>query len=401
MNTLQEIFDSENFKYLSTKLISQKIKEKGYSLTDEQIAELEKQIITVDDVFTIDLPGYEDTNIQIEIEEEDITRVLSEYDEELSGRIPKIVENISGDLLDDLKSKAPQMLSEHRESRTEFERTISQKWGKALELLEMSTVIATEAGEDFNKEFRPLASQENDFEFDVLTRLHARSCQVANEILTLLRAGYADGAIARWRTMHEISVVGFFIRKFGKNTAERYLLHDMVESYRVATQYQRYVTQLGYEPFTTTELSQIQSSYNQLIDRFGLSYSNSYGWAAQALGNQDPKFSDIERAASLEFRRPHYKFASHNVHANPKGVIIKLGLYPNNRKLLLAGPSDTGFVSPGHSAAISLLQITTSLLTLKPNIDRLCICHILSTLTEQIGDKFLSIQRHQEGASQP
>lgn len=394
MNALQEIFDSESFKRLKKELISRKIEERGYSLTSEQLAAIEEQIINAsDDVFAIKIPGYEDTDIQINIEEEDITSILDEYTKRLSDEIPKIVQETSEVILSNLRSRAPEMLSEHAEIRGRFEESVFQKWGKALELLEMFIVIATEAGDDFNKEFRPAASEDNDFVFDVLTRLHARSCQIANEILTLLKSGYADGAYARWRTMHEIAVVGIFIHKFGQDVAERYLLHDAVESYRVAQQYQRNYVRLGYEPLTDRELLQIESLYQRLIDRFERPYANSYGWAAHALGKHSPNFSDIEQVVDLEHWRSHYKFASHNVHANPKGVFLKLGLYPENQELLLTGPSGTGYTDPGHSTALSLLQITTFLLTLRPNLDRLSVCQILSTLAEEIGSTFLSIQK--------
>lgn len=401
MNILQETFDSESFKRLKIETISRRIREEGYSLTDEQLAAIEEHITAAsDDVLTIDLPGYENADVQISIEEEDITRVLDEYTEKLSDEMPKIIESTSELVLANLRSRAPEMLSEHAELRNTFEEHISQKWGKPLELLEMFIVIATEAGDEFNKEFRPSASQSNDLVFDVLTRLHARSCHIANEVLTLLKSGYADGAHARWRTMHEIVVVGLFIKEFGQGTAERYLLHSSIEFYRAGLQYQGYCTQLGYEPLTEQELSRRRSSYEQLVNRFGRSYANSYGWAAHALEKSDPKFSDIEQAVDLEHWRPHYKFASHNVHANPKGVFSKLGLYPENQELLLTGPSDTGFTDPAHSITISLLQITTFLLTLRPNIDRLSICHILSTLAEEVGNMFLSIQRNEEEASQ-
>ena len=41
------------------------------------------------------------------------------------------------------------------------------------------------------------------------------------------------------------------------------------------------------------------------------------------------------------------------------------------------------------------------LLTLRPNIDRLSVSHILSTLAEGIGNTLLSIQRSGEEAPQP
>jgi len=399
---LQEAFESVSYKRFIIKLISQKAEEAGHSLTQEQLAALEEQLADPSTgVFTIELPDDEDIDLHIDIEEEDITRILNEYAGKLSSAMPGIIQETSGIILADLKSRAPEMLAEHIEIRNGFEQSVYQEWRKALELLEMFIVIASEAGEDFNEEFRPSASQNTDFMFEVLTRLHARSCQIANEVLTLLKAGYADGADARWRTMHEIAVIGFFIGKFGQDAAERYLLHEAVESYHAAQQYQLHYIKLGYEPLADSELSRLHSSYEQLVDRFGRPYANNYGWAASVLGNRDPKFSDIEQAVDLEHWRPHYKLASHNVHANPKGVFFKLGLYPGERELLLAGPSDTGFADPGHSTAISLLQITTSLLTLKPNVDRLSICHILSTLAREIGDTFLSIQKGKEETSQP
>ena len=402
MNILQETFDSESFKRLNIEIISRKVREEGNPLTDEQLAAIEEQVSAAasDDVLTIELPSYENADVQISIEEEDITRVLDEYAEKLSDEMPELIRSTAEVVLANLRSRAPEMLSEHAEIRSTFEEGIYQKWGKALELLEMFNVIATEAGDEFNKEFRPSVSHSNDFIFDVLTRLHARSCHIANEVLTLLKSGYADGAHSRWRTMHEIVVVGLFVKQFGQDTAERYPLYSLIESHRAAVQYQSYCTQLGYEPLTEQELSELHSSFGQLVDRFGRSYAKNYGWAAHALKKSNPKFSDLEQAVDLEHWRPHYKFASYNVHANPKGVLAKLGLYPESQELLLAGPSDTGFADPAHSTAISLLQITTFLLTLKPNIDRLSICHILSTLAEEIGNMFLSIQRSGEEAPQ-
>jgi hypothetical protein len=399
VNILQQAFDRVSFDHLIIKLISQKAEEHGYSLTDEQLATIEEQIsIARGDAITIELPDDQDINLQIDIEDEDVERILGEFSDELLDSMPKIIDDTSQVILADLKSRAPEMLLEHAEMRSRFENAVSQSWGNALDLLEMFVVIAAEAGEDFNEEFRPSASQDSDFEFDVLTRLHARSCQIANEVLTLLRAGYADGAHARWRTIHEIAVVALFINKFGQDTAERYFLHNTIESYRAARLYQRHYARLGYEPITDHEISQLQSLYEELLNRFGRPFANAYGWATQAIGNRDPKFSDIEQAVDLEHWRPHYKFASHNVHANSKGILSKLGLYRGRPELLLAGPSVMGFTDHGHGTAVSLLQITMSLLTTKPNIDRLCVCTILSTLAGEIGETFLSIQKGQEKA---
>ncbi|MCX6032067.1 MAG: DUF5677 domain-containing protein, partial [Chloroflexi bacterium] len=291
---------------------------------------------------------------------------------------------------DQLKRDAPVMLAEHRIEREGFEARLLQKWGAALDLLEMLQVIALEGGDEFNHEFRPKAAAENNVVFEALTRLHARACQVASEVLTLLRSGFADGAHARWRTLHEIAVVASFIQQMGNDVAERYLLHNHIESYKAAQQYQNYFVRLGQDSIPEEELADLSSIYQQLVSRFGPAYRNSYGWAAAALGKDDPNFSDIERVASLDHLRPYYRLASHNVHANPKGMFFRLGLSPESTNLLLAGPSDAGLADPGHGTAISLSQVTTTLLTMEANIDRLVMCEVMMKLVDEISDAFFA-----------
>lgn len=401
MNTLQDIFEEESFKKLAIKLISQKAQQNGYSitgysLTDKQLEEIKEQVARSDeDTFTIELP---DDNIdpEISIEEEDVDRILDEHTKHLSSEVQKASQKASEVVLDKLRDKASEMLREHEEIKDNFELRLWQRWREGFELLKMFIVIAYEAGNEFNREFREFAAQERDCQFDVLTRLHARSCQITNEILTLLRSGCADGAHARWRALHEIAVIGFFISEFGEDVAERYLLHNTVESYRAAIQYRSYSSQLGYETLPDQGLAKVQYSYQQLINRFGDCYANNYGWAAEALGKKNSNFSEIEQAIGLSHWRPHYRFASQSVHATPKEISFTLGLYRSDQEVLLAGPSDADFADPAHSAAISLLQISTFLLMLKPNIDRLCVCHILSKLAKEIGETLLSIQKAQE-----
>ena len=306
--------------------------------------------------------------------------------------MPAIVQGSSEILLKRLKQSGRSVMKMHRRERAAFESRLGRTWGKALDLLEIFLGVCLEAGSDFNKEFRPDAAKERDYIFEVLTRLHARACQIGSEILCLLKSGFADGAHARWRTLHEVAVVALFVKQHGNTVAERYLYHDAVEAYRAGQQYQVDCEALGYEPLTEQELAEIQSEYQRAVNRFGLSFKNVYGWAAEALGIPDPKFSHIEQAVGLEHWRPYYQLASHNVHPNPKGVLFKLGL-SGSENLLLAGPSDFGLADPGHGTAVSLLDITSALLLTRPNIDRLAICRMLMKLEREIGKAFLAAHR--------
>jgi len=153
--------------------------------------------------------------------------------------------------------------------------------------------------------------------------------------------------------------------------------------------YQEHCEKLGYDPLTDDELNELKKEYDLLINRFGTIFKKEYGWAYPTIDSKNPTFRDIEKAVGLKHLRPYYKMACHNVHANPRGIFFKLGLYPDSGDILLAGPSNIGLADPGHSAALSLAQITISLLTHNPNLDRLVICQIIFKLQDEIGAAFL------------
>src|SRR5690349_16561332 len=132
-------------------------------------------------------------------------------------------------VLTELLANAPHNLNVAATAQRAFEGRLQQMWGKGLDLLELLILVAHEAGEVVNERDRPRAALENDAVFEALVRLHARGCQVAREALCLLRSGYAAGAHSRWRTLHEIAATALFVRTHGADTAERYLLHEVVE----------------------------------------------------------------------------------------------------------------------------------------------------------------------------
>ncbi len=290
----------------------------------------------------------------------------------------------------ELLRTAPQMLAQQRMDQFTFEERLFEHWGKALDLFQTTLVVAREAGESFNEQQRPRAAKEQDFMFEVLTRLHARACLTASEVGVLLRSGYADAAMSRWRTLHEITVVASFIKQHGGETAERYLLHEIVESCKAAEQYERYRERLGFDPLTPDELPRLRAQREGLRERFGEAFDRDYGWAAEALDGHSPNISEIEQAVGLDHMRPYYRMASYGVHSNPKGIKFSLGLgnHPS-QMILLAGPSNAGLCDPGHATVISLTNCTVTLLTQIPTFDALVICQTLLELTEATGLAFL------------
>lgn len=298
------------------------------------------------------------------------------------------LEEAADNLRADLMRKMPQMLIEERKVQAEFEERLYKRWQKGLDLFETILKISVEAGDTFNQKHRPQAAKVNDLVFEVLTRLHARTCLTASEVKILLKSGHASGALARQRTLHELAVVAYFICEHGNEVAERYLLHEVVESKKAAEQYQKYCTRLGYELFDPDEIADFQTQYDALCNRFGDAFKTTYGWAAQALNKKRPTIEDIERAVQLDHMRPNYRMASHGIHPNPKGIAFNLGNI-SPQKVMLAGPSNAGLADPGHATLISLLQCTAVLLGTRPDIGTPIILQVLSLLVDEAGQAFL------------
>lgn len=310
----------------------------------------------------------------------------------ITRAIPDIVQKIADTLYKSLNKNTSLMLNERREYRHDFELKHYELWEKGLDLLEAYLVVAFEAGDNFNNHYSKTALAKKDYMFKVLTSLHARAVHVGFEVLTLLRSGYADGAHARWRTAHEIGVVSNFISMHNPEVAKRYLEHEAIESYKALIGFQEHALKLGYKPYSDGYVKKVRVYCDNLCERYGKSFRTDYGWAAEALNTDKPKFRDIENASGLNHLRPYYKMASHNVHANPKGLTCRLGL-SNNSRLLLAGPSNYGLTDPAHGVSISILQATTPLLHSKPTIDSVVIGTVMHKYVDDIGKAFIKIHQ--------
>src|ERR1019366_1494949 len=112
-----------------------------------------------------------------------------------------------------------------------------------------------------------------------------------------------------------------------------------------------------------------------------------YGWAGHHLRKTKPTFKDIEAAVNIDHFRAYYRMASHNVHANPKGVFFKLGMLAESQ-VLLAGPSNAGLTEPGQCAALSLAQVSTTLGMLQPTLDNNVALHMIVQLVHEIAEAF-------------
>lgn len=324
---------------------------------------------------------------------EDDLKIISET---IFEKQVTLFDELPESILHSIKKNAFEMgLADRRNQHNQFVERNYERWKEGFDTLELLVEVCVEAGSSTNERLRPNAVITEDILFDVLTRLHAKGCLISREIVCLLKNGFPDGAHARWRALHEIAVTALFLAKNDKDTAERYVSHEIIDSYKGACQHKKYEHRLQAAPPTDDDLSTLKIQYEAAIKRFGVDFGNAYGWAEPALGKKRANFADIESAVNLDHWRPYYKWASQNIHAGVKTIKSSLGLL-DSKKALLSGSSDLGMVDPAHAMAISLAQTTIMLLAKSPNIDSIVTMKMIQLLCDETGDIFLKCSRKSE-----
>lgn len=310
--------------------------------------------------------------------------------EKVGEALKDLLQEIPPQLLSQIQQQAKSGLAERRAINAEFvDRNIS-RWTTGLDQLELMIEIATEAGESFNARFRPSDEGRADRVFDVVSRLHARGCLVSREILCLLKNGFADGALARWRALHEIVVTVSFLSEHGQSAADSYLDYEVVDSYKAAKELNKHEERLNETGFTEDEMHSMKASYDRMIEKHGASFKDNFGWA-KAFGSHN--FAEMEKRVGLDQWRPYYKLASQNIHANVKAIRYSLGLSETQEDVLQAGPSNAGMTDPAHATAISLCNLTCKTILRSPDFDDVVAAKVLYLLTDTVGTAFLRCQK--------
>ncbi len=378
-------------------LISNRLNAKGLSLKEPQIEQLKSAIRagSLDKlVFKFDEIELEQAGVTIEelrqifvLNDEVLNKIEGSIGDAIGNAFKESHASYAEALYDSLKQQAKELLDIANEQEALVSNDVQHFWSNSINLLVVLNLACLQTGDEFNRYFRPLAKENADFVFEALVRLHARACQITSEIICLLKYGFADGAHARWRTLHEIAVMMFFIGAHGQEVAERFLLHRHITDFKEAEDYQKYHEKLGYPPTSEEVYQHLKRNYDELIKRFGQKYGSDYGWASTII--KDPNFKNIEASVSLDHLRPFYKLANLNVHAGAKGSMFRLGVSEHTANILLAGPSSFGLGDPGENAAYSITLCTVELLTLRPNLDTLSIAGAIMRLKDDTMLAFL------------
>lgn len=374
LSATTEIGDTWLRKRLAEKLTAAGVDPKPKLLTS-LVAQIRKPGAT-EGTFLLEAPDDSlPSNITLEFTDEDLAdldQTIERFNAQLPGLLAEFTDKESRSLFKTLKGKWPEEHALQQQEMSEFRERLEERWGEGLTLLRMLLTVAREIGGQ--RLAYDLKTGKDRRLRQVLSRLHARACQIMAEIIVLLENGFADGAMARWRTMHEISVVATVVAEGGDDLAELYVQHQKVEAKRALEDYEQCHADIGYRPMPKADVKRILKAFDEVIARYGSDFAKPYGWAAGHLRKlhglkpkQQATFGDLQDAARRGMMQSHFRMASHNVHAGPHGIYFKLGQMGYS-EILLAGASNAGLVEPAQNAALTLTQVTALLFPAKPSI---------------------------------
>jgi hypothetical protein len=162
--------------------------------------------------------------------------------------------------------------------------------------------------------------------------------------------------------------------------------------------YNRYAERLNYEPFSKTEVYNMEMDIKKLKEKYeNFNYDNGFGWipssVKESMGlkkNQTPSLHHLEKFTGLDHFRPYYEWESDSIHGN------SIGFYPlgvDEKYSLLIGSSNIGLTDPLHGAALSLMRITIDVLSMNNTIENQLIMHFLFILEDKTGSSALEVDQ--------
>jgi hypothetical protein len=369
------------------KLIGKKLRDQGITAPKSLPGKIAKHIRSGNtEPFTCK-GGAQAGNIRLTLTEGDADEMTHSLEVFCEKQLPQVFYDVAGrvskTILKNLKSSWAHEQALQESDLSGFHERLESRWEKPLGELRMLLTMAREWGQWAYARHKSSKSTGKIVLRDILTRQHVRACQVTDEILCLLENGFADGAMARWRTLHEIAVVAAVISRHGEDIAQRYLAHQAVESKRAMNKYLDCYQQLGYRPLPAREVRKIDNAYDAAIATYGEPFKSHYGWAAEHLQKKRPTFADLEAEAGRAEMRSHYQMGNDNVHAGIKSMYVRLGLV-GNYDGLLAGRSNGGLMEPGQNTAHTLTQISMVVCMSEPNLDDLVVAEMMRMLRDEI-----------------
>lgn len=294
----------------------------------------------------------------------ELNETVKEVGNKIAEAVPQVVEATLEKLADLIEDELLAQAIEHTVNLNKSEKlraaTVERLWGKAVDQLNMLRHLMVE----WNATAAELkkGAYANSYTALALSKVVLRAYSVVGEIIALARAGYADGALARWRSLHEICVIAMFLSKQSDKCAKMFLSHSLIEELRLI--------ESGVDNGTISAKSKEDDQYlralkkqkRQLVETFGPAFAKDYGWASIELGRAKITFRELESIVGMEVLRQGYQHANSAVHGGALAALTRISLG--------MGVEYSGEISPAFGCEVAMSYAAGSLSTL---IAELCL----------------------------
>lgn len=316
-----------------------------------------------------------------------------EFDEKIKEKLPDIIESLEAVFKESLTQfYQDKILDEIRAKEQDFKDRLYNDYKDGFDFLQIFIDINKYCGKRILKETEEQTNKEYSLKRSLLFRIHARACQVSTEIQTLLRYGYADGAHARWRTLHELAVIFLVLFENPEEITEMYFDYYVIENEKRAKEFEVHHKKINWPALEETELQNLKARKEDLIQKYGQEYAQNYGWTLKLLSKKERHFTGLERLVGLDYMRPFFAWSSNNIHSGIGGLTSRLG-FPDdkiNSYLVFASPTFYGLADPAQLTSSSLYIITSKLLLLFDDLESNILDSLLSELDSKMKSSFFA-----------
>lgn len=344
-------------------VLAKAAKRRNLSLPELEIQRLATAVLSAEgDVIQLDLDppcalGETKEEVQATVQglidelKDSIAEIGDSVAEAISQAIPDALAKVAEIVGDHISEQALEHTLQLRKAHSDRAETVQRLWGTAIDQFDFLRHIVLEWNYAAAEQRR--GAYVNPNTAFALTRLVARTYEVVGELIALTRAGYADGALARWRSLHEICVVAMFLARRSDRCAEMYLSHHWVEELRLLEADRSSGNARASIPHRDRNVRHLRMQKTAMVNKFGPAFANDYGWASVELGRAKTTFRDLESHVGLETLRRGYQQANSTVHGGALATLTRISLGPDG--------IDGTEVPPAYGCEVATNYATASL----------------------------------------
>lgn len=275
-----------------------------------------------------------------------------------------------------------------------FKNRIQQHYGLEFYYLELTEILSRELGTLY---YKSIASKEKISRTnEIILYQHIRSCSMYSEVIHLIKGGFGDGALARFRSLHENAVISEFIYKNGEDAAECYFDYLVVMDLKDLNFEERELGEKIVDPDYKNDLKRrLDVIREKRGERFVDVKRGDYEWARDFLENRvNPSFNKIRNSIDRKHGKKPYKIASNSIHSAPKSIFSLISTLDGT---VHSGASNIGLSLPGTWSTYEMQQmnslvfqllINDSDLGLYTKLQGMFIMKILNELSSRIYENF-------------